>query len=202
MLKELGSISSVRFNNFLFCTLFIMAAGMGSGHPKAAFWSTLFFQLILIAPLLVTFSIDTQHRLPAERLATWPLTGTQRLWLSSVSFALNPFVIVLFLGYLFWMGLVAGLFFVLLALIVHTTVYAVGRLPFKLRIHASLGVSWTPLKVGGIAQHRLSWVYWLESERQERDSGSWPLPSPSIWFPYSGAKCSGNDPWLLSLILE
>ena len=152
MLKELGSISSVRFNNFLFCTLFIMSAGMGSGQPKAAFWSTLFFQLILIAPLLVTFSIDTQHRLPAERLATWPLTDTQRLWLSSVSFALNPFFIVLFLGYLFWMGLAAGLFFVLLALIVHTTVYAVGRLPFKLRIHASLSVSWTPLKVGGIAQ--------------------------------------------------
>ena len=152
MLKELGSISSVRFNNFLFCTLFIMSAGMGSGQSKAAFWSTLFFQLILIAPLLVTFSIDTQRRLPAERLATWPLTSTQRLWLSLVSFALNPFFIVLFLGYLFWMGLAAGLFFVLLALIVHTTVYAVGRLPFKLRIHASLGVPWTPLKVGGIAQ--------------------------------------------------
>jgi hypothetical protein len=65
---------------------------------------------------------------------------------------LNPFFIVLFLGYLFWMGLAAGLFFLLLALIVHTTVYAVGRLPFKLRMPASLGVSWTPLKVGGIAQ--------------------------------------------------
>ena len=152
MLKELGSISSVRFNNFLFCTLFIMSAGMGSGQAKAAFWSTLFFQLILIAPLLVTFSIDTLRRLPAERLATWPLTSTQRLWLTSLSFALNPFFIVLFLGYLFWMGLAAGLFFVLLALIVHTAVYAVSRLPFKLRLHASLGISRVPFDVGGIAQ--------------------------------------------------
>jgi hypothetical protein len=152
MLKELGSISSVRFNNFLFCTLFIMSAGMGSGQPKAAFWSTLFFQLILVVPLLVTFSIDTQHRLPPERVATWPLTPTRTLLLSSVSFALNPLFIVMFFGYLFWMGLAAGLFFVLLAFIVHTTVYAVSRLPFKLRMPASLGISRAPLEVGGIAQ--------------------------------------------------
>ena len=152
MLKELSSFSSVRFNNFLFCILFIMSAGLESGQPKEASWSTLLFQIILLAPLLVTFSVDTQHRLPPERIATWPLTGTQRLLLSSISFVLNPLFIVLFLGYLFWMGLAAGLFFVLLALIVHTTVYSVSRFPFKLRIHARLGISRTPLKVGGIAQ--------------------------------------------------
>jgi hypothetical protein len=59
---------------------------------------------------------------------------------------------VLFLFYLFWMGLAAGLFFVLLAFIVHMTVYAVGRLPLKLRMPASLSISRTPLKLGGIAQ--------------------------------------------------
>jgi hypothetical protein len=152
MLKELSSFSSVRFNNFLFCVLFIVSAGLESSQPKAAFWSTFFFQVVLLAPLLVTFSIDTQHRLPPERVATWPLTGVQRLLLSSVSFALNPLFIVLFFGYLFWMGLAAGLFFVLLALIVHTTVYAVSRLPFKVRMPASLGISSTHFKVGGIAQ--------------------------------------------------
>ena len=110
------------------------------------------FSIVLLAPLLVTFSIDTQHRLPPERVATWPLTRTQRLLLSSVSFALNPLFIVLFFGYLFWMGLAAGLFFVLLALIVHGTVYAVGRLPFELRTPGGLNISRTPLKVGGIAQ--------------------------------------------------
>ena len=45
MLKELSSFSSVRFNNFLFSILFIMAAGLESRAPKAAFWSTLFFHL-------------------------------------------------------------------------------------------------------------------------------------------------------------
>ena len=152
MLKELSSFSSVRFNNFLFCILFIMSAGFESRAPKAAFWSTLLFQIVLLAPLLVTFSVDTQHRLPPERVATWPLTGTERLLLSSVSFAFNPLFVVLFFGYLFWMGLAAGLFFLLLALIVHTTVYAVSRLPFKLKTPASLGLSRTPLEVGGIAQ--------------------------------------------------
>jgi hypothetical protein len=152
MLKELGSLSSVRFNNFLFSILFIMSAGFESGAPKAAFWSTLLFQIFLLAPLLVTFSVDTQHRLPPERVATWPLTRTQRLLLSSVSFALNPFFIVLFFGYLFWMGLAAGLFFVLLAFIVHAMVYAVSRLRFGLRTPASLSIARMPLMLGGIAQ--------------------------------------------------
>lgn len=152
MLKELGSVSSVRFNNFLFSILFIMAAGFESRAPKAAFWSTLLFQIIFLAPLLVTFSVDTQHRLPPERVATWPLTGTQRFLLSSVSFAFNPIFIVLFLGYLVWMGLAAGLFFLLLALIVHGAVYAVGRLPFKIRMPAGLSIARTRLKLSGIAQ--------------------------------------------------
>ena len=152
MLKELSSFSSVSFNNFLFCILFIMTAGFETGTPKAAFWSTLLFQIILIAPLLVTFSVDTQHRLPPYRVATWPLTGAQRLLLSSISFAFNPLFIVLFLGYLFWMGLAAGLFFLLLALIVHGAVYALCRLPFKIRTPAVPSISRTPLEVSGIAQ--------------------------------------------------
>ncbi len=152
MLNELSSFSSVRFNNFLFSILFIMSAGFESSAPKAAFWSTLFFQIVLLAPLLVTFSVDTQHRLPPERVATWPLTRTQRLLLSAVSFVLNPFFIVLFFVYLFWMGLAAGIFFLLLALIIHASVYAVSRLPFELRMPAGLSISRTPLKFGGIAQ--------------------------------------------------
>ncbi len=148
MSKELSSLSSVRLNNFLFCILFLMPGGT----RKEAFWSTLFFQIVILAPLLVTFSIDTQHRLPPDRVATWPLTRTQRLLLSSVSFALNPLFIVLFFGYLLWMGLPAGLFFVLLALIIHGTVYAIGRLSFKLRMPAGFSLSRLPLQTGGIAQ--------------------------------------------------
>ncbi len=67
MLKELSSSSSVRFNNFPFCIILIMSAG---GGLKTQFWSTFFFQIVLLAPMLVTFSVDTQHRLPPERVAT------------------------------------------------------------------------------------------------------------------------------------
>ncbi len=104
MLKELSSFSSVRFNNFLFSILFIMAAGLESRAPKAAFWSTLFFQIVLLAPLLVTFSVDTQHRLPPERVATWPLTRTQRLLLSSVSFAFESIIY----SVVFWLPVLDG----------------------------------------------------------------------------------------------
>lgn len=148
MSRELSGLSSVRFNNLLFCILFLMQGG----NRKDAFWSTLFFQLVLVAPLLVTFSVDTLHRLPADRVATWPLSGTQRLLLRAVSLAFNPFLIVLFLGYLFWMGLAASLFFVLLAVIVHAVVYAVSRLPFQVQMPASLSMARAPLKMGGIAQ--------------------------------------------------
>jgi hypothetical protein len=65
---------------------------------------------------------------------------------------LNPLFIVLFLGYLLWMGLAAGLFFLLLALIVHGAVYAVCRLPFKIGTPAGLSISRMPLEVSGIAQ--------------------------------------------------
>jgi len=149
-LKELGSISSVRFNNFLFCIVLIVSAS--GGTRKMSFWSTLFFQIVLLAPLLVTFSVDTQHRLPAERVATWPLTNRQKLLLSSVSFAFNPVFIVLFFGYLFWMGLAIASIFVLLALIVHIAVYAVSRLPIRSRTHASLSTSRESFRLGGIAQ--------------------------------------------------
>ena len=149
-LKELGSISSVRFNNFLFCILLIVSAS--GGTRKMSFSSTLFFQIVLLAPLLVTFAVDTQHRLPAERVATWPLTGTQKLLLSSVSFAFNPAFIVLFFGYLFWMGLAIASLFVLLALIVHIAVYAGSRIPIGLGIHASLSKPMGSFRLGGIAQ--------------------------------------------------
>lgn len=152
MSKELSSFSTLGLNNFLFCILFLLSGSAAGGRSKDAFWSTLFFQIVLLAPLFVTFSVDTQHRLPTERVALWPLSGTQRLLLSSVSFALNPLLIVLFFCYLFWMGIAVALFFVLLGLVVHAVVYAVGFIPFGWRMPASISISKVSLKAGGIAR--------------------------------------------------
>ncbi len=148
MSKELSSFSSLRFNNFLFCILFLMLGG----NPKEAFSGTFFFQIILLAPVLVTCSVDVRHRLPPQRVACWPLSRPRRILLSATSFVLHPFFLLLFFGYLVWMGLAAAVFFVLLALIIHGAVYAVGRLPIARRTPAGLSIASTPLKFGGIAQ--------------------------------------------------
>ena len=85
MLKELSSFSSVRFNNFLFSILFIMAAGLESRAPKAAFGSTLFFQIVLLAPLLVTFSIDTWVLAVASALYLVSIFWGEQLWKCSLT---------------------------------------------------------------------------------------------------------------------
>ena len=121
MQRESSSFSSVGLNNFFFCILFLMSGSTAVGRSHDAFWSTLLFQLLVLVPLLVTFSIDTQHRLPRTRVAIWPLTNTRRLSLSFVSFALNPVFLLLFLLFTGWMGAVIGICFLVLALTVHRT---------------------------------------------------------------------------------
>jgi hypothetical protein len=148
MSRELSSFSSIGLNNFLFCVIFLMLGNQG--RPRNAFWTTLFFQIVLLAPLFVTFSIDTQRRWPAERTAAWPLTSTQRLFLSSISFALNPLFIVLFIAYLFWMGFAVSLFFLLIGMIVHLAVYAISRLSSRWYPAVSLKISNLPMMLGGV----------------------------------------------------
>lgn len=129
MLKELNSFSSVRFNNFLLCVLFIMSASVQQRRFREAFWETSLFQLLILTPILITSSIDTLHRLPRQRVTLWPLTDTQRLLLTSVSFVFNPIFVVLFVGYLFWMGFATAFCFVLVGLLIHVATYAAIRLP-------------------------------------------------------------------------
>jgi hypothetical protein len=152
LLKELNSFSSVRFNNFLFCVLFIMSASVEQGRLREAFWETSPFQLFILTPILITSSIDTQHRLPGQRVTLWPLTDMQRLLFTSVSFALNPIFVVLFLGYLFWMGFATAFCFVLLGLLIHIATYVTTRLP---RPNGRFSRSWLPilpLKYDGIVR--------------------------------------------------
>lgn len=152
MSKELNSFSSLRFNNFLFCVLFIMSASVKQGRFGEAFWETSLFQLFVLTPILITSSIDTQNRLPRQRVTLWPLTDTQRLLLMSVSFVFNPIFVVLFFGYLFWMGFATAFCFVLLALLIHVATYAVTRLPW---LDGRFSRGWLPtlpLKYDGIVR--------------------------------------------------
>ncbi|KAA6462981.1 hypothetical protein DYQ86_06500 [Acidobacteria bacterium AB60] len=142
MAKELSSFSSVRFNNFLLCVLFIMSASVQQRRFAEAFWETFLFQLFLLTPILITSSIDAQQRLPGQRVRLWPLTEGQRLLLTFVSFVLNPFFVVLFVGYLFWMGLAIAFCFVVLGVVIHAATYATARLRWP---RGRLRRSWLPM---------------------------------------------------------
>ncbi len=99
----------------------------GSRNAQSAFWSTSLFQIFLVIPLLVTFSVDAQDRLPRSRVLTWPLTETQRLLLACISFALHPLIGVLLVALLLWMGAAVAVCFLILAIFVHLAVYAARR---------------------------------------------------------------------------
>lgn len=152
MWKELNSFSSVRFNNFLFCVLFIMSASVQQRRFQEAFWETSLFQLFVLTPILITSSIDTQDRLPRQRVTLWPLTHAQRLLLTSVSFVFNPIVVVLFVGYLFWMGVATALCFVLLGLLIHVATYATARLSWPDGLFNGSWLPILPLKYDGIVR--------------------------------------------------
>ena len=152
MLKEQSSFSSVRFNNFLFCVLFIMSASVQQGRFREAFWETFLFQLFILTPILITSSIDTQCRLPRQRITLWPLTDIQRLLFTCVNFVFNPLFVVVFLGYLFWMGFAIALCFALLGLLIHVATYATAR---WFRPDGRLSRGWLPilpLKYDGIVR--------------------------------------------------
>ncbi len=146
--REFRSFSSVGLNNLLFCVLLI---AQGSRRPQSAFWGTLLFQILLLAPLLVTFSVDTQQRLPQHRVATWLLTKPQWIGFSALSFALNPLFLILFGGYWFWMGLPTALAFVCLGFVVHLLVFLASRLPVRNKATTSFTLPRIAWNFGGIA---------------------------------------------------
>ncbi len=148
MSKELSSVSSLGLNNFIFLILFLMAGGTA----KQAFWSTLLFQLLLLVPLLVTFSVETQQRLPSPRVGIWPLTNKTLLLLSIISFTLNPLFLVLFVVFFAWMGIAIALSFLLLGLVIHAAVYGIRHLIAHTGSLPRLRVPRPPSRFGGIAQ--------------------------------------------------
>lgn len=90
--------------------------------------------------------------MPQMRVAGWPLTDTQKFLFGAISFSLNPLFLVLFFGFLFWMGFAIALVFVVMGLLVHLVVYSVGRMSPTLRASRNLTIPKAPWKLGGIAQ--------------------------------------------------
>jgi hypothetical protein len=92
--RDLGTFRSIRVNNFSFFIALLLAGEMQSGLAP---WGAFPFIAIMGLPLLFPFSADPLDKVPAERLALWPLSGPQRLLLRSLSLAMSP---------IFWIVLV------------------------------------------------------------------------------------------------
>ncbi len=92
--RDLRTFSSVSGNNITLFVLFVMY-----GQPQ----SVVFFLMILGVLLLGPLSGDPLRKVPADRLAVWPLTARQRAALRLGSLALSP-VVWIALPFLFWAG--------------------------------------------------------------------------------------------------
>ena len=84
--------------------------------------SVVFFLMVLGVLLLGPLSGDPLHKVPADRLALWPLTPRQRIALRLGSLALSPVVWIAF-PFFFWAGGVSfGLLLIAAAFLIHAAV--------------------------------------------------------------------------------
>jgi hypothetical protein len=85
--RDLGTFGSLKVNNFFFFVALLIWGALNSGlPPRSAYPFLLLLGLLLLFPL----SSDPLSRIPADRLALWPLGPAQRLILRVVSMALSP----------------------------------------------------------------------------------------------------------------
>ncbi len=85
--RDLGTLQSIKVNNlFLFAALLAYGALNSGLRPTSAYP----FLLLLGFLLLFPSSSDPLAKIPATRLALWPLSVTQRICLRFASLALSP----------------------------------------------------------------------------------------------------------------
>ncbi|HEX7286730.1 MAG TPA: hypothetical protein VF532_11155 [Candidatus Angelobacter sp.] len=85
--RELGTFLSVRLNGlFLFAALLAYSSLVSHMRPAAAMPFFLLLGLLMLFPM----SSDPLGRAPASRMALWPLTAQQRLWLRMATLGMNP----------------------------------------------------------------------------------------------------------------
>ena len=85
--RDLGSLESLKVNNFVLFVALLVAGALQSGQPpKSAYIFFFLFGFLLLFPI----SADPLARIPKDRLALWPLSPTQRVVLRLSSLLLSP----------------------------------------------------------------------------------------------------------------
>jgi hypothetical protein len=128
--RDLRTSASLATNNLFFLVVFLL---QGS-NPRTRMWTALPFAVLLGLPLLLAFSGDPLQKIPAARLALWPLTRNERTGLRLLGMGLTPAVWVAVLLLLLragpWMAL---LFFAVLLVtqaVIMAVSYGVRRISF------------------------------------------------------------------------
>lgn len=80
MLRDLESFQSIAGNNFFLFVVLLMQ------QPESALFFLLIFGLLVLVPL----SGDPFRKIPANRLALWPLDARQRVFLRTGALGLSP----------------------------------------------------------------------------------------------------------------
>ncbi|MCP5120506.1 MAG: hypothetical protein GY953_57665, partial [bacterium] len=141
-LREVRSLGSVAGNHFFFVA--IVWSNSGGFIP-------LLFGLLLLFPM----SADPLGKVPAERLAMWPLTPGQRVALRATSLWLSPTVWIAAALVLWLASPILGVQLILLAVAVHAVGRGLARLPGWDMFRLLRLVPASPGKLGRLVQKDL-----------------------------------------------
>jgi hypothetical protein len=87
--RDLGSFASITLNNFFLFVALIAYGAVSSGAMPVGAYPFLF---LLVFLMLFPLAADPLARIPASRLALWPLGRIDRLGLRAAAVALSPIV--------------------------------------------------------------------------------------------------------------
>lgn len=121
--RDMRTSASLAMNNLFFLVVFLL---QGSNRRTMAS-TALPFAVLLGLPLLLAFSGDPLRKIPAARLALWPLTSKERVGLRLLGLALTPAVwLTAVLLLLLRVGLPLALTFFAAMVVVQGMVAAIG----------------------------------------------------------------------------
>lgn len=149
MQRDLATFRSLRVNNFSFFIALLLAGEVQSGLAP---WGALPFIAMMGLPLLFPVSADPLDKIPAERLALWPLRNRQRWALRLLSLAMSPIFWIILLLVLKKSNVAGVMAFAAMA------VGARGAAGLTRRIPHSDVLRWIPLlpgRLGGIVSNNL-----------------------------------------------
>ncbi|MDQ2799131.1 MAG: hypothetical protein M3Y13_05750 [Armatimonadota bacterium] len=86
--RDVRTSASLAMNNLFFLVVLLL---QGS-NPRTMGWTLFPFAVLLGLPLLLAFSGDPVQKIPATRLALWPLTTKERIGLRLFALGLTPAV--------------------------------------------------------------------------------------------------------------